>query len=69
MVVSIFIIAANTVFLILVWIAGLTGITVWMLITLYQLNFRKAHIAEGNKYNNIKEKFWGIDLVRIAFFL
>lgn len=46
-------IAANTVFLILVSIAGLAGITVWMLTALSQLNFRKAYIAEGNDINQL----------------
>lgn len=47
-------VAADTVFLILVSIAGFAGIFVWMLIALSQFKFRKAYIAEGNNINLLK---------------
>ncbi|NGY69739.1 amino acid permease [Bacillus megaterium] len=47
-------IAADTVFLILVSIAGFAGIFVWMLIALSQFKYRKAYISLGNDINNLK---------------
>lgn len=50
------IVAASTVYLVLVSISGLAVVIVWMAIALSEINFRKAWIAEGHSVQELKFK-------------
>ena len=47
------VIAADTVYLVLVSISGLAVVFVWMAIALAQLNFRKAFLAQGHQIDEL----------------
>lgn len=48
------VIAADTVYLVLVSISGLAVVIVWMAISLAQIKFRKAFLAEGHSLDELK---------------
>lgn len=50
------VVAADTVYLVLVSISGLAVVIVWMTIALSQLKFRKAFLASGHQLSELKYK-------------
>ncbi|MQS45030.1 amino acid permease [Lactobacillus salsicarnum] len=50
------VVAASTVYLVLVSISGLAVVIVWMAIALSEINFRKSYLKSGNKLADLKFK-------------
>jgi Amino acid transporters len=63
------IVAASTVYLVLVSISGLAVVIVWMAIALSEINFRKQWLKDGHKLNELKFKTPWYPIVPWAAFI
>ncbi|KRK83875.1 amino acid transport protein [Loigolactobacillus coryniformis subsp. torquens DSM 20004 = KCTC 3535] len=63
------VVAAETVYLVLVSISGLAVVIVWMAIALSQLNFRKQFLAEGHQLSELTFRTPGYPWIPLAAFI
>lgn len=63
------VVAAETVYLVLVSISGLAVVIVWMVIALSQLNFRKQFLAEGHQLSELTFRTPGYPWIPLAAFI